>query len=93
MGREIVKEEDAWDISFLFEMMWPTKDLSDPPQEDCLVPTLTLERVDCMHATLTLEGTGDPIQDLKNQRYQRYVVENDLRSIFLLLVDSHDICA
>jgi hypothetical protein len=37
MGREIVKEEDAWDSSFLcFEMMWP-KDLSDPPWEDCLV--------------------------------------------------------
>jgi hypothetical protein len=35
MGREIVKEENGWDISFLFEIMWP-KYLSDPPQEDCL---------------------------------------------------------
>jgi hypothetical protein len=36
MGRAIVKEEGAWNISFLFEMMW-SKGLTDPPHEDCLV--------------------------------------------------------
>jgi CheY-like chemotaxis protein len=42
------------------------------------------------HAALTLEGAGDPIEALKNQRYRGSVAKNELRSI--LLVDPRDIC-